>query len=119
VHAAPSDLEAGVHRLGLEPVDLFRRDQARTGFWIGGQPEAHLVVGDVTADAEHGVRGIKLARLGPEEEARHLRDLCSRLMDGELRSARDAEPMVVRLTDAATLTYHGANATCTGRYTTP
>ncbi len=56
---------------------------------------------DVPADAKHGVRGIKLARLDHEGKARHLRDVCSREMDGEPCSACDAEPIGVRLTEAA------------------
>jgi hypothetical protein len=36
-------------------------------------------------------------------------------MDGELRSARDAEPMVGRLTEAATLTEHPSIFVSSGR----
>jgi hypothetical protein len=64
------------------------------------------VVLHVPAHAEDGAGRILLARSDPEEEACDLRDTDPREMSGKLLSARHAETMVARLTEAAALTEH-------------
>jgi hypothetical protein len=66
------------------------------------------VVLHVATHAEDGAERILLARLDPEEESRDLRDTGPNEMPGELRSARHAEPVVARLTEAAALTEHAS-----------
>jgi len=63
-----------------------------------------LVVLHVTAHAEDRAERILSARLDPEEESRDLRDAGPHEMLRQLRSARDTEPMVARLTEATALT---------------
>jgi hypothetical protein len=67
-----------------------------------------LVVLHVPAHAEDGAERILLARSDPEEEACDLRDTDPHEMSGKLRSARHAETMVARLTEAAALTEHAS-----------
>jgi hypothetical protein len=65
-----------------------------------------LVVLHIPAHAEDGAGRILLARSDPEEESRDLRDSDPHEMSGKLLSARHAETIGARLTEAAALTEH-------------
>jgi hypothetical protein len=67
-----------------------------------------LEVLHVPAHAKDGARRILLARADAEEETRDLRDTAPYEMPGKLHSARDAEPMVTRLTEPTALTEHAS-----------
>ena len=134
VTLARSRSPAGVHRLGDRPRRRLGIEQEPPEFLRIGlrhadrgdrsidEPdgEASMIAGDddrplrrgelvvlhVPAHAQDGAKGVLLARSDPEEESRDLRNTGVHEMPGKLRSARHAEPMVVRLTEAAPLTEH-------------